>query len=140
MAYNEQEGIVDLFGGMDDIRSGIIRCVGNPADRFAEDALRMLRAVRFSAQLGYDIDKDTAAAIEELAGTIAAVSKERIHTEIGKTIMSSHPEYIEKCMPAWHYAGCFWAEFDRIDDKELSYKLIKKSADADSVPVCSFAF
>lgn len=81
---------------MDDIRSGIIRCVGNPADRFAEDALRMLRAVRFSAQLGYDIDKDTAAAIEELAGTIAAVSKERIHTEIGKTIMSSHPEYIEK--------------------------------------------
>ena len=96
MAYNEQEGIVDLFGGMDDIQSGIIRCVGNPADRFAEDALRMLRAVRFSAQLGYDIDKDTAAAIEELAGTIAAVSKERIHTEIGKTIMSSHPEYIEK--------------------------------------------
>ena len=46
MAYNEQEGIVDLFGGMDDIRSGIIRCVGNPADRFAEDALRMLRAVK----------------------------------------------------------------------------------------------
>ena len=125
MAYNEQEGIVDLFGGMDDIRSGIIRCVGNPADRFAEDALRMLRAVRFSAQLGYDIDKDTAAAIEELAGTIAAVSKERIHTEIGKTIMSSHPEYIEKACRLGITPVVF-GEFDRIDDKELSYKLIKK--------------
>ena len=125
MAYNEQEGIVDLFGGMDDIRSGIIRCVGNPADRFAEDALRMLRAVRFSAQLGYDIDKDTAAAIEELAGTIAAVSKERIHTEIGKTIMSSHPEYIEKACRLGITPVVF-GEFDRIDDKELSYKLIRK--------------
>lgn len=124
MAYNEQKGIVDLFGGMDDIKAGIIRCVGNPHDRFGEDALRMLRAVRFSAQLGYDIDDDTSEAIEELAGTIAAVSKERIHTEIGKTLMSAHPEYIERACRLGITAVVFKA-FDDIPDKKISYKLIQ---------------
>lgn len=63
MAYNEQSGLIDIFGGMEDIEQGVIRCVGNAEDRFTEDALRMLRAVRFSAQLGYQIETDTQWAI-----------------------------------------------------------------------------
>lgn len=59
MAYNEAEGLVDIFGGMDDLRTKTIRCVGNAEARFGEDALRILRAVRFAAQLGFDIDNET---------------------------------------------------------------------------------
>ena len=125
MAYNYSQGIVDMFDGKGDIERKIIRCVGNPEERFTEDALRMLRAVRFSAQLGYEIAEETAEAVKKLAGTISKISKERIHTEIGKTIMSSHPEYIEKACRLGITPVVF-GEFDRIDDKELSYKLIKK--------------
>ena len=66
MAYNPEKGLVDLFGGQDDLKKGIIRCVGDPVERFTEDALRMMRAVRFSAQLGFDIEPATAAAIKKL--------------------------------------------------------------------------
>ena len=66
MAYNDENGVVDVFGGIDDIRNRIIRCVGNAHDRFTEDALRILRAVRFSAQLGFEIDKATKDAAREL--------------------------------------------------------------------------
>ena len=75
MAYNDETGLVDMFDGIGDIERKIIRCVGNPEERFSEDALRMLRAVRFSAQLGYVIEDGTAAAIRKLAGTIAKISK-----------------------------------------------------------------
>ena len=88
MAYNDIEGIVDRFDGVGDLEKGIIRCVGNPYERFSEDALRMLRAVRFSAQLGFDIEENTRRAIEELAPTIEKVSRERIHTEFGKILLS----------------------------------------------------
>lgn len=70
MAYNYSQGIVDMFDGKGDIERKIIRCVGNPEERFTEDALRMLRAVRFSAQLGYEIAEETADAVKKLAGTI----------------------------------------------------------------------
>src|SRR5699024_1150176 len=65
MAYSKEEGIVDAFGGMKDLESKVIRCVGSPIERFTEDALRILRAVRFSAQLGFEIEKDTYKAIGE---------------------------------------------------------------------------
>ena len=78
MAYNEQNGLVDIFGGMQDIADGVIRCVGEPRERFSEDALRIMRAVRFSAQLGYQIEEKTKAAIEELAPTLKKISAERI--------------------------------------------------------------
>ena len=76
MAYNSTEGLVDLFGGIEDLQSGTIRCVGCARERFSEDALRMLRAVRFSAQLGFAIEPDTYQAICDLAPTIARVSME----------------------------------------------------------------
>lgn len=59
MAYNEQDGLVDAFDGMEDLKKRIIRCVGSPTDRFQEDALRMMRAVRFAAQLGFSIEDST---------------------------------------------------------------------------------
>ncbi len=94
MAYNEQHGVVDCFNGIDDLKNGIIRCVGNAKERFTEDALRMLRAVRFSGVLGFDICKDTHTAIKVLASTISKISRERIQAELEKLIMSSHPDRI----------------------------------------------
>ena len=59
MAYNEQQGLVDVFEGIEDMQRKVIRCVGNPKERFGEDALRMMRAIRFSAQLGFEIEEET---------------------------------------------------------------------------------
>ena len=92
MAYNEEEGLVDLFGGMEDIEGGVIRCVGNAAERFNEDALRILRAVRFSAQLGYGIEEETGRAIRELAENLKRISAERIQAELIKLLVSPHPD------------------------------------------------
>ena len=93
MAYHPKEGIVDLFHGMDDMQNKVIRCVGDPLERFHEDALRIMRAVRFSAQLGFDIEDDTAKAAKELAPTLAKISRERIHTELNKLLLSDNPDY-----------------------------------------------
>ena len=92
MAYNEQRGLVDAFDGAGDLKRGIIRCVGEPKERFGEDALRMLRAVRFAAQLGFDIEEETAEAIQELAPMLKKVSAERIQVELVKLLTSVHPE------------------------------------------------
>jgi tRNA nucleotidyltransferase (CCA-adding enzyme) len=89
---NSEIKIIDFFGGQSDIENKIIRAVGNPCDRFSEDALRMMRAVRFSAQLGFEIEPDTKSAICELAANITFVSKERITVEIEKILLSNNPE------------------------------------------------
>ena len=94
MAYNEQSGLVDIFGGIRDIEEGVIRCVGNAEERFTEDALRMLRAVRFSAQLGYRIEEDTKRAIHKLASNLKLISAERIQAELVKLVTSVHPDYL----------------------------------------------
>jgi len=94
MAYNDERGLVDEFGGEEDLKNGVIRCVGNPSERFSEDALRMLRAIRFAAQLGFVIEGETKAAISKLAPTIAKVSAERIATELVKTLVSKNPQDI----------------------------------------------
>lgn len=94
MAYNDQEGLVDIFGGMEDIANGMIRCVGCAGERFSEDALRMMRAVRFSAQLGYDIAEDTKEAIRELAHNLSNISAERIQVELVKLVTSGNPQFL----------------------------------------------
>ncbi|MBR4708352.1 MAG: CCA tRNA nucleotidyltransferase [Pseudobutyrivibrio sp.] len=91
MAYNETRGLVDLFGGVDDLKEGVIKAVGNPTERFTEDALRMLRALRFSAQLGFEIELDTYQAICQLAPTLDRISAERIQVEMVKLVTSDHP-------------------------------------------------
>lgn len=95
MAYNQEEGLVDLFGGMQDLQKKRIRCVGNPKERFGEDALRILRALRFSAQLGFGIEKETWEAISLLASTLQKISAERIRVELNKLLLSARPEYME---------------------------------------------
>ena len=96
MAYNDRVGIVDEFDGIEDLEKGIIRCVGEAEDRFGEDALRMLRAVRFSAQLGFKIDETTKEAINELAPNLEKISAERIQAELVKLLVSDHPEYLRE--------------------------------------------
>lgn len=92
MAYNEIDGLVDMFEGMKDLDQGIIRCVGNASHRFLEDALRILRAVRFSAQLGFEIEEETKDAIKKGYQNLAYISSERIQVELTKLLISSHPD------------------------------------------------
>ncbi len=92
MAYNEREGFIDLFGGMEDIQKKLIRCVGSAEERFSEDALRILRAVRFSAQLGFSIEEETLAAVRTKAVNLNSISAERIRVELTKLLLSNHPD------------------------------------------------
>ena len=92
MAYNEAQGLIDEFGGIEDLKNQVIRCVGEPAHRFTEDALRMMRAVRFAAQLGFTIEKHTKMAISQLAPDLGKISAERIQAELVKLLVSDHPE------------------------------------------------
>jgi len=94
MAYNDSTGIVDLFGGQDDLREKMICCVGDPLERFSEDALRMMRAVRFAAKLDFSIEEETKKAISELKDNLSKVSAERIQVELTKLITSDHPEQL----------------------------------------------
>ena len=94
MAYNERSGLVDLYGGLADMENRVIRCVGNACERFEEDALRMLRAVRFSAQLGFRIDGATGDAVKALAPNLQKISAERIQVELVKLVTSPHPDYL----------------------------------------------
>lgn len=91
MAYNDEKGLIDVFGGIADLKQGVIRCVGRPEERFDEDALRILRAVRFAAQLGFTIDPDTRDAMKKQAHFLRDISAERIQVELTKLIVSDHP-------------------------------------------------
>ncbi|MBQ3502871.1 MAG: HD domain-containing protein, partial [Clostridia bacterium] len=86
MAYNPNVGLVDCFDGMNDLKSGIIRCVNEPMQRLNEDALRILRALRFSAVLGYDIEDETRKACFALAHLLKNISAERVTVELFKTV------------------------------------------------------
>ena len=112
MAYNEEQGLVDIFGGMEDISEGIVRCVGDPRERFREDALRILRAIRFSAQLGYVIEEGTRKAAAELAPLLSKISAERIQTELVKLLVSPHPEYLRLAYEC-KVTAVFLPEFDK---------------------------
>ncbi len=87
MAYNPKTGLVDIYGGQDDIKNGVIRCVGNAKERFEEDALRILRAIRFASRFNFEIDSETAYEMHRQFPSIDNVSIERICTEFTKTIM-----------------------------------------------------
>lgn len=114
MAYHPGRGLVDLFKGERDLRKRVVRCVGMPDERFDEDALRMLRALRFSAYLCFDIDEETYEAVKRKRALMAFVSKERIFAELNKTLLSEEPEkmrlvwdsgLMEWCVPAFSGDG-----------------------------------
>lgn len=113
MAYHPDLGLVDPFDGRNDLEVHVIRCVGDPRERFSEDALRMMRAVRFAAQLDYRIEERTWAAMKELAPAIEKISAERIQAEMVKLLLSDHPEQFGsfyRCGLTAH----FLPEFDRM--------------------------
>lgn len=113
MAYNEAQGLVDIFGGIRDLEQRMIRCVGNPIDRFTEDALRMMRAVRFAAQLGFAMEDRTRAAIAALAPNLAGISAERIQAELVKLVLSEHPEEMRTVYETG-MSRVFFPEFDHM--------------------------
>jgi tRNA nucleotidyltransferase (CCA-adding enzyme) len=128
MAYSHAAGIVDAFDGMGDLKRRTIRCVGDPMERFTEDALRILRAIRFSAQLDFTIEGETWKAISVIAPNIAKVSKERIQVELTKLLLSDHPEKILEVYetgisryisPAFHEIPVF----DQIQSEKEIYAL-----------------
>ena len=94
MAYSEETGVVDAFQGIQDLEDGVIRCVGTAKERFMEDALRILRAIRFSAQLDFSIEEETWKALSVIAPNLVHVSRERIQVELTKTLLSEHPEKV----------------------------------------------
>ena len=93
MAYSPFTGLVDPFNGQEDLKNGIIRCVGNPYERFNEDGLRIMRALRFSAQLSFEIENCTKMAMNELVNNLDNVSNERINSELYK-IMNTYNSYL----------------------------------------------
>lgn len=94
MAYNAKDGLVDEFDGLKDLQEKRIRCVGSADGRFEEDALRILRAIRFSAQLNFAIEEETLAAIRIKASNLRNISAERIREELNKLLLSNHPHKI----------------------------------------------
>ncbi len=106
MAMDLRGKIYDCFGGRDDLRAGILRCVGEPTLRFQEDALRMLRAYRFAAQLGFALDAETERAIGLCAEGCMQLSRERIREETEKTLLSARPAYLEKMLEAGLLRPC----------------------------------
>lgn len=108
MAYNKRRGLIDLYGGESDIKNKVIRAVGNPQKRFEEDALRILRAVRFASQKCFSIAPETAIAAQKSVGLLRYVSAERIFAELKKLIMGdgaesvmlAYPELICAAVPA----------------------------------------
>ena len=121
MAYNDSEGLVDIFGGIQDLEAKTIRCVGTARERFGEDALRILRAVRFAAQLGFTIEEETRAGIRELAPTLANISAERIQVELIKMLVSPNPAMIRTAYELG-ITKIILPEFDRMMETEQETK------------------
>ena len=112
MAYSGKKGLQDFFGGYTDLEKGLIRAVGDPKKRFGEDALRIMRAVRFAAQLGYEIEEETVQAMKVLAPTLSKISAERIAAELEKLLVSQHPEKLKMAYECG-ITAVILPEFDR---------------------------
>ena len=112
MAYHPERGLVDLFSGREDLEKKLIRCVGNPNERFSEDALRMMRAIRFAAVLGGTVEEKTLEAVKAHAADLSKISAERIRTEAEKLLVSDNPYYF-KLFYETGLTKVFLPEFDK---------------------------
>lgn len=120
LAFNEKSGIIDLFGGIQDLERRLIKTVGNPDERFNEDALRILRALRFASVLGFDIEEKTSESIRKNFGLLSFISKERIYSELTRLICGNSAEKIIK-----DYAEIFSFV---LGNELISAKELKKAA------------
>jgi len=130
MAYNKKNGLLDCFDGETDIEKRIIRCVGNATERFEEDALRILRAIRFAGVLDFEIEESTKEAIIKLSPTLVKISRERIQAELDKLIISDNPSKIrllyELDVIRWLFLDYY--KSDKIEeDYQRMIKLIEKA-------------
>lgn len=112
MAYSEKHGLQDYFDGLTHLENRLICAVGDPMKRFGEDALRIMRAVRFAAQLGYEVEAETVRAMKELAPTLSKISSERIASELEKLLLSPHPEKLRMAYECG-ITAVILPEFDR---------------------------
>ena len=96
MAWSPRDGFKDNYNGLEDLKNGIIRAVGNAKDRILEDGLRMMRAVRFAARYGFKISEELVDAIKEFSGNLRLISKERVRDELCKILISDNPCYVGK--------------------------------------------
>ena len=110
----ESDQVLDYVGGQMDLKSGIVRAIGNPVRRFEEDKLRMLRALRFAARFGYKIEDDTFAAIEALATEIKQVSRERVRDELLKMLTEGHARRAFELLDQTGLLGCILPEITRM--------------------------
>lgn len=117
MAYNEETGLVDVFGGIEDLKKKRICCVGAAEERFGEDALRILRGVRFAAQLGFTLEERTKEAMKKLAPTLSKISAERIQVELSKLLLSKRPEQIDDLVQ-YKIAAVIFPEYEGLDRKQ----------------------
>ncbi|MBO6149106.1 MAG: CCA tRNA nucleotidyltransferase [Lachnospiraceae bacterium] len=117
MAYNERTGLLDLFSGREDLKNGIVRAVGDPMERFSEDALRILRAFRFAAKLGFSVEESTAKYAGQMALNLKKISAERIREELTKIVSSEHPEVLRE-LYRQGISRIILPEFDRCMETE----------------------
>ena len=135
MAYSERRGLVDKFGGTEDLKNRLIRAVGIPEERFGEDALRLLRALRFAAQLNFEIEENTYKSVKNLSNTIEKASAERVAKELEKLILSNNPDkmrlvYESGIMSVWLPELNEYFKND-IDKAEVYLKAMKSAFYAD---------
>lgn len=116
LAYNDTDGLIDLFGGIDDLKSGVIRAIGDAKVRFEEDALRILRAVRFCAQLGFGVEENTSRAMIEMCNLLNNISRERVKAEIEKALISPYAESSLKSFSRIISTAL------RVSDESINYK------------------
>ena len=138
IAYNHESGIIDPFGGRDDLRNGTVRCVGDPMKRFNEDGLRILRALRFAARYGFKINKETSDAVHRLKYLLSFVSAERINYElcgilIGecRDILYSYCDVVCEIIPEM-YACIGFEQYSKYHDKTVYGHIVATVAAAES--------
>ncbi len=143
-AYNKRTGLIDLFGGYEDLNNKILRTVGSPEKRFNEDALRIMRLFRFSAQLGFSVEKNSLDAALRLSHTLESISRERIAIELFKSLTSKHPEKINPLLESGALSFC-GINNCKVDnelsllpaERNIRFSAFISSANCDVKEVCS---
>ena len=143
MAYNYKTGLIDNFGGINDLNNKLLRCVGNPETRFNEDALRILRLFRFSAQLGFDIEHNTLSSALKNAHLLKNISRERIASELFKAINSENPTNLNPLLEigALEFCGIKKGKLDNAissipNDRNLRFYYLLRNLNCDHSLVC----